>query len=845
MKFSSPANIALASIALSSPSLLSSPVFANAAPTMDNPSLSPNPGTGYFGSSPQMHVTDSPVMPTMTSPPTSRIAGRRRSLRRSSSIRHRTGERSNRNIDPLGLGMSTRNVQPEAEFIRPRMAPVGSLTGTPGTIDPFSPIVGPGGLLTNTGLVPPNTPMSGGVPLSNGVDLSLLPDTVHQVAPTSVVDNVIPIIPNSVSSVVPGAVLPSLRSPVSLPQGPGALIQDLGNPSQIVGQISPLTGALSLVPGAVPQATGQVVNILPQVPGALPVPDPNRLAPPAIVPNFAASPNVALPPIPGALPDPVPDVSQLPGGVLQVPNPISRVPGAITQTRGAVPQDSGVVSPVLGGTTGIPQVPGAVAQVVPHVPVDSLSKAGAGLPVPNLAGGTPVPVGSELPLASPALPVTGLVAPTGLAVLSTSLGSSPSVALPTSMSSKHTQPILTPHSSAPSATVTNVLAEPIELLAPPDPLAASADLVPHILVSSPEEIGMFEPSEGIGAGAMGRPGGHGARADNLSSEKGDGARPKGSGEFDERGSSGEGRGSQTISVTESVMESRTTSWSATQSERPVVDRKTGELVPTNLARPSAKLEVPTTTEFLTPKPIATEARIAVSPEPTLQDPRLLSVRKRWESKSAKTSNDVGSSVIDEYGNSLLSEGVPPVPTSPVYVPPATRLGVPSHETLGVSRSASMVTLKSFSMMSISESPAHTPTPAQSVAQVISGINSSMAMAQPTGLAPTFSDDSLSSHSSEDEHPLLAPLISSVVASSPIPTMYTGGAPLGRTLERSADTPPSTVAINRDSPNVPSPTVFSSGTYTGSLDTATRKIFRWGVPKMVTSTIRSVATAVKK
>ncbi|CCO35062.1 hypothetical protein BN14_09176 [Rhizoctonia solani AG-1 IB] len=49
MKFSSPANIALASIALSSPSLLSSPVFANAAPTMDNPSLSPNPGTGYFG----------------------------------------------------------------------------------------------------------------------------------------------------------------------------------------------------------------------------------------------------------------------------------------------------------------------------------------------------------------------------------------------------------------------------------------------------------------------------------------------------------------------------------------------------------------------------------------------------------------------------------------------------------------------------------------------------------------------------------------------------------------------------------------------------------------------------
>ncbi|CAE6454919.1 unnamed protein product [Rhizoctonia solani] len=849
MKFSSPANIALASIALSSPSLLSSPVFANAAPTMDNGSLSPNPGTGHFGSSPQMHVTDSPVMPTMASPLTSRIAGRRRSLRRSRSIRHRKDERPSRNFDPLGLGMSAGDVQSEAKFIHPRMAPAGLFSGAPGTIDPFSPIVGSGGLLTNTGLVPPNTPMSDGVPLSNGVDLSLLSGAIPAVVPTPIVDNVISVIPNTVSGGVPGGILSPLGDsfpnvgglspmlgtvPVALPQVSGAVIQALGHPFQIVGGTLPLAGTIPSIQGVVPQVPGQVTNVLSQVPGTVPIPDPNRLAPPLMVPHLAASPNVALPPIPGALPDLVPGIPQLPGGVPQVPGAISQVPGAITQIPDMVPQASGIAPQVPGGTTQIPQGPGAVAQAAPHLPVDPLSKANSGLPTPNLASNIPVPVGSEIPLASPALPVTGLAAPTSLVDLPTSLVAFSSI----------TSPTLTSHSNALPTTTTNVLVEPIKSLVSPDLLAASAGLVPHILVSSPDEVGKFESPKDVGAGAMSRPEGDGARAASLPSEKGDESQPKGSGEFDERGSSGEGRGSQTISNTKSAMESRTTSWSATQNGRSVVDRTTGELAPTNLVRPSAKLEVPTTTEFLASKPTATEARNTVSPEPTLEDAVILSAWRRWESKSARLSNDGGSSVADESGSPMLSEGVP-VPTSPVYVPPATRLGVPSHETLGVSRSASMVTLKSFSMVSISESPAPIPTPAQSVAQVIGGASSSMAMAQPIGLAPTLSGDSLSSHSSSDERPLLVPLASSVVAISPIPTLYTGGVALSRTFEWSADTPSSTVVINGDSPNMPSHTVLSSGTSTGSPNKATRKIFRWGVPRMVTSTIRSVATAVRK
>ncbi|QRW22006.1 mucin 2, oligomeric mucus/gel-forming [Rhizoctonia solani] len=836
MKFSSPANIALASIALSSPSILSSPVFVNAAPTMDNDSLSPNLGAGYFGNSPQMHVTDSPVMPTMASPPTSRIAGRRRSLRRSRSIKHRKDERPSRTIDPLGLGTSTSGTQREAEFIRPRMAPVGPLSGAHGTIDSFLPIVGSGGLLANTGVAPPNTPILGGVPLPNGFDPSLLSGAIPGVVPSPVVDNVIPIIPNIVSGDASNDILSStLGSPPAVSQVAGTLTQNLGNPSQIVGGIPPLAGALPSVQGAVPQVSGfasQVTNSLTQVPGVVPLPDPNKLAPPSLVPGLAASPNVAMPPIPGSSPDAV--VSWV-SGALQLPAAIPQVPGAIGQTPGMIPQVSGMVPQVPGGTGAVPQVPGALAQAAPGLPIGLLSSnAPSGSPAPNLAGSVPIPLGSEVPLATPALPVTDLATPMSSAVLSVSSVVPSQRVKPTSISLSSVQPVA----------VTNVLAEPIESLAPLDPLVASAELVPHILVSEPDEIGAFEPLEGFGAGAMGRPGIDGAPAPGVPLEMDDGVLPKGSGEFDGRGNSDEHHGSQTISGTTSAIESRTRSWSATESGRSMVDRMTGELVPTNLPQPSAKLEIPTTTEFLSPKPTATEARVTISPGPTLEDAGILSTWRRWESKSTRLSSELGSNVADGSRVPVLSEGVP-IPTSPMYVPPATRLRVPSHETIGVSRSASMVTLKSFSMVSISESPAPMPTRAQSVAQMIGGMSSSMALAQPTNHVATLSGDSFSSHSSEDGHPLLIPLTSNTVASSPIPTAYNGGVSLSRTLERSADTPSSTFAINGDSPNMPSPTLLSTGTSTGSLSMATRKTFRWGVPRMVTSTIRSVATAVKK
>ncbi|KAG8697123.1 hypothetical protein FRC08_006723 [Ceratobasidium sp. 394] len=126
MKLSS-SNLALATLALS-PNLLSSPVFA--APTPDVGGVSPNPNIGYFADSPQPQAVDSPLLqstptfsgpPTSTgTPPTSKIAGMRRSISMSifSSFRELltlvVGRRSSarlRAADPasgspgLGLGL--------------------------------------------------------------------------------------------------------------------------------------------------------------------------------------------------------------------------------------------------------------------------------------------------------------------------------------------------------------------------------------------------------------------------------------------------------------------------------------------------------------------------------------------------------------------------------------------------------------------------------------------------------------------------------------------------------------------------------------------------------------------
>ncbi|KAG8739912.1 hypothetical protein FRC11_000517, partial [Ceratobasidium sp. 423] len=677
MKISSPANIALASIALSSPNLLSSPVFANAAPTGNSGSLSPNLGAGYFGTSPQMHATDSPVMPTMTTPPTSKIAGRRRSLRRSKAIKHRNGEKASRNIDPLGLGVSAGDIQSGAESIlHSRMAPTGSFSGAQGTIDPFSPIVGPGGLLTSTGLVPPNTPMLGGVPLSNGVDPSMLLGAIPAMVPTPGVDNVIPIIQNTVSGGTPGALLSPLTTG-SLPylNGLSPILGAAPIPlPQVPGAIPPLAGGLSSAQGVssqVPGVPSRLPNTVPQVPGvsqALPVavPDMNRLAPPAIVPNLGAVPNVAMPPLSGALPQ-VPGLAagapQLASGMLQVPDAVSQIPGMAPQ--------------VPGGTSAVPQVPG----IVPQLPVDPSRKVNPG-PSPSPAGAAPVSVGSEIPLASPVVPVGGLAVPAGSLAAPTSMVPLSSVALPTPASGLNALPTsMSDLNVPPMVTATSRLARPIESLAPPDPLSASNSL-PHILVSGPDGVGMFEPLEGIGAGGMGRPDDDGAQTESTRPEKGHGVRPMESGEFG--GSGIPDKDAQAISGTKSAVESRATSWSTTQSERAMADRTTSELAPTNLARPSVKLDVPTTTAFFTSRPTVTDAQITFSPEPTLKvDEETRSVWKRSESKSPSLPNDIGSAGTDESGSPLLSEGVA-IPTSSVYLPSATRLRVSSQDSLSVS-----------------------------------------------------------------------------------------------------------------------------------------------------------------
>ncbi|KEP48585.1 hypothetical protein V565_120830 [Rhizoctonia solani 123E] len=817
MKFSSPANIALASIALSSPNLLSSPIFAHAAPTGDPGSLSPNLGAGYFGTSPQMHAADSPVMP---SPSTSKIAGRRRSLRRSRSIKHFKGEKSSRNIDPLGLGVGAGNIQSDAEpILRSHMAPAGLLPGTPGTIDPFSPIVGPGGLLANTGLVPPNTPMLGGVPLSNGVDPFTLLGAIPAVVPTPVVDNVIPIIQNTVTgpasvlspltgSLPLGGLLPNLgAAPIALPQVPSL--------TPAVGSL-PLAGSLPSVLGAAAPATGsipQLSSVLSHVPVSqvLPVAIPNvdGLAPPAVLSNLGAFPNVAVPSIAGAPPG-------LPGllGDPPVSDPIPHALDAIPQVPSILPQAPG----------GTGMVPGGVSQL----PAGPLSKINPDLATPNLAG-VPVPVGSGTPLASPAVPVTGSVVPTGnLDVPVTSMVPLSSVTLPTPVSGLDAPPTLLPNSDALPISKTDHLTQPIQSL-PPNPLGAS-NSVPHIIVSSPDAVGVFEPLEGVGAGAMGH-------LDDVQTKSN---RPENGGVVPPMES---GPGMPGTHITSDIKSAVEPTWS----ERPMADRAS-ELVPTTVARPSAKLDVPMTTAPFASKPTPTDAQLASSPDPTLHvKEEILPVGKRWESKSPSLPSDVGSSVIDKSGSLSLSDEIP-VPTSSVYVPSAARLTGPSQDDISVSRSASMVTLKSFSMASITESTAPIPAPAQTAPAVIGGLGSSlgiMDMAQPTGLVPTFSDDSIFGHSLSDEHLSHVSPTAIAVASFPITTPYTGGAPLSRSLERSADSPSSVVGISGDSPDVPSPALLGTGTSTGSQDTATRKIFRWGVPKMVKSRIRSVAVAVKK
>ncbi|KAJ1302472.1 hypothetical protein OPQ81_002790 [Rhizoctonia solani] len=855
MKFSPSANVALASIALSSPNLLSSPVFAKAAPTRDNGVLSPNLGSGYFGTSPQMHVTESPVMPTMSSPPTSKIVGRRRSLRRSRSIKHRKDEGASCNIDPLGLGMSASHIQSEAgPILHPRTAPTVPFSGTQDNIYPFSPIVGSGGLLPNTGLVPPNTPILGGVPLSDGVDPSMLLGTIPAIVPTPGVDSVIPMIQSSVTSGTPSAIFsplttgslpyvnglsPSLEaSPAALPQFPPGLTPELGNLCQLPGGLSPLAEGLSSVQGIAPQVSGapsKVSNIIPHVPGAqtgsppIAIPNTNGLAPP-IIPNLGVSPNVAMPPIADVLPQapgPVAGATDLVRGLPQVSDAVSNAPGAIPQ---------GIVPQVPGGTGTVPQVTG----VIPQLPADPLSKVNPSLSILSLTGAAPAPVAPEIPLASPVISATGSAAPTSsLAVPPASVVPLSSIALPTSASDLKALPTPISHPNAlPTLTKAYPLAQPIESLASPDPLPAS-DSVPHILVSSPDELGVFEPLEGIRAGAMGRPEDDGAQTEGARPEKGDGIRPMMGRKFGS-GMSAKGRGTQITSGIESVVESGTTSWSATQSQRPIVDRTTSELNPTNFARLTAKLDVPTTTELFASMPTEAVTHITASPEPTLDvNKETLSARKRRESNSPGLPNDIGSSAMDESGSPLLSEGFT-VPTSSVYLPSTTRLSGPSQDSLSVSRSASMVTLKSFSMASVTESVPPILTPAQTDSPAIGHIGSPLDMPQ-----PIISDDSLSSHSSSDESPLDIFPTAAAVARSPVITLYTGGVPLSRTFERSADTPSSVVAISEDSPNMPSPTSLGSGTSMGSQDMTTRKVFRWGVPKMVTSTIRSVATAVKR
>ncbi|CAE6411785.1 unnamed protein product [Rhizoctonia solani] len=641
MKFSSPANIALASIALSSPNLLSSPVFVNAAPTGDPGTLSPNLGAGYFGgkssrpecrvishhfqfalASPQMHATDSPVMPTMPSPSTSKIAGRRRSLRRSRSIKHRRGESSSRNIDPLGLGVNAGDIQPKAESIfRPRAAPAGPLSGTLGTVDPFSPIVSPGGLFANTGLVPPNTPVLGGVPLSNGVDPSTLIGAIPAVVPTPGVDNIIQNIQNTATG-APGSLLsplttdslplvnglsPSLGAvPVSLPQVPGASIPVLGNLPQLPGAIPPLAGGLSSVQGIATQVTGTV----PQ-PSKV-----NGLAPPVALPNLGASPNAAMPPMTGALP-------QVPG-LLADP----RVSDSFPQLPDTVPQVPDALSQAAGGTAMVPKVPDIVS------PTGPLSKVNPDLVTPSLAGYIPVPVGSGIPLASPVAPAPGLVAPMDtLPAFATSVVSVSSFALPTPVSGSDALSALLPNSDTPPASVMDGLTQPIQSLAP-DPVRSS-NPIPNIIVSGPDAVGTFEPLEGVGAGVTEQP--NGAQTESKHSESGIPSME--SGEFDG-----------------SAVEPGTTS----KSEQPTTDPTTTELAPTTLAKTIAKLDVPTTTESSASKPTPIDAQLATSPESTPNvNEVILPVRKRWESKPLNLPSDIGSSVTDKSGSPLLSEGIPP------------------------------------------------------------------------------------------------------------------------------------------------------------------------------------------
>ncbi|KAG8739714.1 hypothetical protein FRC10_005233 [Ceratobasidium sp. 414] len=147
MKLSS-SNLALATLALS-PSLLSSPVFA--APTPDVGGFSPNPNTGYFADPPQPQVVDSPLLqgtPTFSgapaftgTPPASKIAGRRRSIRRSSA-RFRAAEPTP-GSPGLGLGLGI-GLFGSSVHIR-----------SASSLDPTSGILASEGLLDNRNPLPP------------------------------------------------------------------------------------------------------------------------------------------------------------------------------------------------------------------------------------------------------------------------------------------------------------------------------------------------------------------------------------------------------------------------------------------------------------------------------------------------------------------------------------------------------------------------------------------------------------------------------------------------------------------------------------------------------------------
>ncbi|KAF8595849.1 hypothetical protein BDV93DRAFT_86070 [Ceratobasidium sp. AG-I] len=448
MKFTSPANIALASLALSSPSLLASPsgVFANAAPTPDASLLSPNPNSGYFGGSPQLQSSESPLLQgsgTFGTPPTAKIAGRRRSLKRNGSVKSRAEGSPERNTNGSGLGLGLGfgifgfSREPDSDsWMRARAEP--SLGGA-------------------SVALPTNT-------------LALAPDGI----PTSIVASVIQSIPTSMpkpklvaSSPVPSLVVPEIRLPSpELPahadvQPHGSNTQggsagstnadanpvDLLVPKPVLDRLPvavPVIGAPPGLPLPAVSVPGQVIGGAP-LPLPVPVPNPAQLIQPLGTPLNRATnllsttqPSLANGPIQSLegeidgllsglpLPLPLPKLSDLPLPKLDLPlalpNVLPQLPPAASLVGGLLPVRRALgegmpigTDPLSVGGGGVDgtDLPGVGTLAPPNSPL-------MGLPVP-VVGAVPSGV---VPSGMPALPTSGLpvgTVPTPLPIPSASV----------------------------------------------------------------------------------------------------------------------------------------------------------------------------------------------------------------------------------------------------------------------------------------------------------------------------------------------------------------------------------------------------------------------------------------